>query len=133
VNPVLEGLAHPLVVLVEVRQVCQAAVLNIAHVIPVSDVAVGVVVFCLVVRIYLPKIVADGGHVVCDNVNHYPDALRVRSCNKLLEVVSGAEVRIYSIPVTCPIPMVARRQIIDNGANPDRIEPHPLDVVQVVF
>jgi len=70
--------------LVKIGKVGKAAILNILLVVPVSDLAVIVVVVSRVVGSYLSEIGADRGDVVSNNVDHYPDALIVSSRDEIL-------------------------------------------------
>jgi len=52
--------------------------------------------------------------------------------HQVLEIFLAAKVVIEFVKIPAPIAMVATISIINNGGNPDRIETHPLDIVQVV-
>jgi hypothetical protein len=132
-DPVLELATDPLVLLVEVGEVGKAAVLNLTLVIEVGNLAVVVVVVSRVVGSDLAKVVSDGRDVVSNDVDHHPDVHGVGGGNEGLEVVGGSEVLVDGVPVAGPVAVVSGVEVVNNGADPDGVESHTLDVVQVVL
>jgi hypothetical protein len=119
--------------LVEVGKVSKTTVLNLALIIPVCNLAGGVVVAGLVEGIDLTKVTADWSNVVGDNVNHNPDALGVGSSNKVFKFLRGPKVGINAFPVFCPVTVVPSSRVVDDGTDPDSIESHTLNIRQTVF
>ena len=71
--------------------------------------------------------------MVCNDVNHHPDAFGVSCSDKGLKFVRGSEVGVNAFPVFSPVSMVATGQVVDNWTDPDGIEAHSFDVVQAVL
>lgn len=67
------------------------------------------------------------------NVNHHPDVPLVAGSNKILEVLLGSEILVELIDIPAPISMIATITVINDGTDPDGIEPHALDVVKVIL
>jgi len=92
-----------------------------------------VVVLGLVERVNLREIVSDRADVVCNDVQHHPDSFGVCGVNHIFEVLLGAEVLVNLLPVAGPVAVVAGLDVIDDGADPDGVEAHAGDVVEVVL
>ena len=73
-NPVFKIAPHIAVVLVEVRESRESAVLDLPLVSPVIDVTIPMVVLLLVEREDPRVVVLDWAHMVRNNVDHDPDA-----------------------------------------------------------
>ena len=131
-DPLLEVVADEGVALIEVWQVSQSAVLNLGLVVPVLDLAVTVEVLGLVEWVELTVVSSDWASVVGDDVDHHPDALVVGSLDELLEVVLRTEVGVEVLPVTGPVSVVATIGVVHNWGDPDGIESHSLDVVELL-
>ena len=65
--------------MVQVGKISETAVLNLALVIPVLNLAACMVVAGLVEGGNLAEVIADGGDVVSYNVHHHPNAFCVGS------------------------------------------------------
>jgi hypothetical protein len=133
VNPVLEFTSDVGVWLIKIGQVSETTVFNLALVVPVVDLAVTVVVVWLVEGGDLSKIITDRGDVVTDNIDHNPDTFLMGSGNQLLEVVLCAEVAVDLVPVTGPVSVVATIAVVNGRWDPNSVEAHTLDVVQLTF
>jgi hypothetical protein len=114
-DPALQLAADVGVVLVEIRQVSEAAVLDLSLVVPVGNLAVSVIVACLVVRSDLGVVRADRTNVVGNNVDHHPDALRVTRVDEVLQVLLGTEVAVVGVPVGRMVAVVAVGVVRDDG------------------
>jgi hypothetical protein len=113
-NPVFQLPSHIGVALVEVREASESAVLHLPLIVPVVDVTVSVIVLCSVERIDLAVVVFDGAHMVAHDVDHDPDAHRVRGIDHVLECLLPTEVRIDLFPVASPVPVVPTICVIHN-------------------
>lgn len=71
--------------------------------------------------------------MICNNVNHNPDALGVGCTDECFELISSAEVRVDSVPVTSPVAVVSIGRVIDNRADPNCVKTHASNVVQLVL
>jgi len=132
-DPVLEVASDVRVtVLVEVRQVGKAAILDLGLIVPVYDLAVGVVMFRLIEGIDLAVVGTDRADVVGDDVDHHPDTLGVGRADEVNEVLLGAKVRVCALPVGGMIAVIAAGGILNDRGNPDGVESHTLDVVKLV-
>ena len=130
-NPVLEVLTDVAVSLIEIGETSETAVLDGPLVVPV-DITIRVIVVSLVEGVKLTEIVSNRSTVVSDNIDHHPDVLGVSGIDKSLQVISGTEVCVNTIPVSGPVAVIATIEVIDNWGDPDSIEAHTLDVIQVV-
>lgn len=133
VDPGLQVLSDVRVVLVKIWQVSESAILNIAWVIPVGDLAVRVVMFGLVEWINSGEVHADWSDVVGDDVNHNPDVLGVCGIDQVLEVLLGSKVRVDLLPVGGPVSVVSTVNVVDDWSDPNGVEAHTLDIVKVVL
>jgi hypothetical protein len=131
--PVLEVASDVRVtVLVEVWQVGKAAILDLGLIVPVDDLAVGVVMFRLIEGIDLAVVSTDRADVVSDNVDHHPDTLGVGCADEVNEVLLGTKVRVCALPIGGMVAMIAAGGILNDGGNPDGVESHTLDVRKLV-
>lgn len=131
-NPVLEVLAHVRVVLIKIGEISKTAVLDVALVVPVSDLAITVVVLRSIQGIDLGEVLSNGSNVVTNDVNHHPNILGMGSLNQVVEIVLRAEVFVDLLPVACPVAMVTRVQVVNDWRDPDSIETHTLNVIKIV-
>ena len=72
-------------------------------------------------------------HVIGNHVHHDPNISLVASIDEINEILLGAKIIVKLIKISAPIPMIASIPVLDNGTDPDRIEPHSLNVIQVVL
>ncbi len=84
-RPVIKLIFDIIIALVEVGETSQPTLLNGVLVVPV-DVALGVVMLCLVEGTELREVIRRA-HVVRHDVHHYPNATRVSSRDKILQVL----------------------------------------------
>jgi len=119
--------------LVEVGKIRETAVLNLALVIPVLNLAACMVVAGLVEGGNLAEVIADGGDVVSYNVHHHPNAFCVGSSNEVFKFLGRTEVRIDGIPVPGPVTVVASVGVVNDGTDPDGVKTHTLNVRETVF
>jgi hypothetical protein len=133
VDPGLQVLSNIRVVLVEIWQVSESAVLNITCVIPVGDLAVRVVVIRLVEWIDSREVHTNWSDVVGNNVNHDPDVLLVSSLDQVLQIILTSKVRVDLLPVGSPVSVISTVDVVDDWGDPNGIESHTLDVVKVVL
>lgn len=131
-NPVLEVLAYVRVVLIKIGKISKTAVLDVALVVPVSDLAITVVVLRSIQGINLGEVLSNGSNVVTNDVNHHPNTLGMGSLNQVVEVVLRAEVFVDLLPVAGPVAVVTRVQVVNDWRDPDSIETHTLNVIEVV-
>jgi hypothetical protein len=131
-NPALEVGADEIVVLVQIWQVGQSAILNLSLVIPVGDLAVSVEVIGRVEWVELAVVLADWTNVVGHNIDHHPDALGMGSFHELLQVVLGSKVGVDGFPVTSPVSVVSTIGVVHNWGDPNGIESHSLNVVKLL-
>ena len=71
--------------------------------------------------------------MVGDDINHHLHFAGVESLDEILEVVFGAEVLVKLVQVRGPVAMVAQCCVFDNRGDPDCVESHSLDVVQLAL
>ena len=90
------------------------------------------VVLRFVQRVDSAEVVADGARMVCNNVYHDPHVFIVSGLYEILQVIRGAEVGVGFLPVCGPVSMVAAVDVVDNRRDPDGVETHALNVVQIV-
>ena len=114
-------------------QSTEPAVLNRVLIVPVN-VALRVVVFRLVEGINVGKIgLSIVRAVVSHNIEHHPDVTSVTCRDHLMEVFRATEFSADLLPVECAITMVVIWSLIlRDWRNPNGIESHSLNVVEVV-
>jgi hypothetical protein len=133
INPVLELTSYVRVWLIKIGQISETAVFNLILVVPVVDLAVTVVVVWLVEGGNLSVILTNRGNVISDNIDHNPDTFLVCGGNQVLEVLSWTKVAVGLVPVAGPVSVVATITVIDGRWDPNSIEAHALNVVQLTF
>jgi len=132
-DPALQSTSDELIVLVEVREVRESAVLDLVLIIPVVDLAFGVVVTGVVEGRHLRVVQVHWGHMVRNHVEHNPDVLFMASFDQILEFVRGAEVGVDVVPVEGSVAMVVIAEVLRNGRDPDGAKAKILDVVQLLL
>lgn len=132
VCPLEKGVGGGLVLLVEIRKSGKSAIFNLVLVIPVTDLAVGMVVAGAVEGVDLAEIVADRSDVVGNHIEHDPHAGVVVGLNEFLEIGDGTEVGVDVVPLSGPISVIASWVVDWDWRDPDSIEAHALDVRNVV-
>jgi len=70
--------------------------------------------------------------MVCDNVDHHPDTLVMGSTYQCFEVILGSEVMVHFFPVSGPVAVVSTVVVFNDGGDPNSVEAHSFDVVQLV-
>ena len=83
-HPVLQVGPHIILLLGQVWEATQSAVFDLTLVIPVGDLAVGVVVVVLIKGVDLRKVVAHWSHVVGNHIDHNPDVFFVAGGDQIL-------------------------------------------------
>jgi len=135
-NPFEDGLLDERMVLVKIRKTTEPASFHTVLVswVNMSAVEVVVVVFRLVEGddssvvpvIYITNVV---GH----NINHHPDVLFMANSDEFLEFFSSTEVLVDLIEIAGPVSVVTVGSVGDNRGDPNGIEAHTLDVVEIVL
>ena len=123
-HPVFKVLTHVGILLVQIGEISQAAKLNLTLIVPVLNLAVIVVMFSLVEGVDGAVVLADGTHMVSNNVNHNPDAFGVRSVHQSLQIFLLTEVVVHIFPVASPVPVVTAVSVVHDWRNPDGVEAH---------
>lgn len=113
-DPVLEVSTDPTISLVEIRKICESAVLNLPLIIPVVDWAVVMVVAGLVQWVNLAEIASNWSNVVGHNIYHHVDASAVAGIHEILQVLVRTEMGISFLPVSGPVTMVAWLHVVDD-------------------
>ena len=131
-NPVFKVASDITVFLGEIRKVSKSTVFNLVLILPVFDVTVAMVMFTVVERINLVKVITDRSYMVSNDIDHNPNSSLTTSANKVLEIVSRSKMVVELFPVASPVPMVTSIQVINNRRNPNGIEAHSRDVIKVV-
>lgn len=54
-------------------------------------------------------------------------------CNKINEICLRSEVLVQGLKISTPISMIPTIIVINDGADPNRVESHPLNIIQMVF
>jgi len=91
-----------------------------------------VVVLRSIQGVDLGEVLSNGSNVVSNDVNHHPNILGMGSLNQVVEVILRAEVIVDLLPVAGPVAVVTRVQVINDWRDPDSIETHTLNVIEVV-
>ena len=65
-------------------------------------------------------------------INHHEHVLFMAGIDQILEVFFGSEVVVAVVDLAGPVAMVPSGSIVDTGGDPDGIEPHTLDIVEIV-
>lgn len=134
-----ESLTDVWVALVEVGEAGKTAVLNLGIVHVVGNVAVAgapvavVVVLGLVEGIDAAVVETDGASVVSNDVDHKVHPTAVECGLKALEVGLCAKLVVVGIEVLGPVAVIPVLGVGDHGADPNGVETHPLDVVEVAL
>lgn len=131
-NPILKVASDITVFLGEIRKVSKSTVFNLVLILPVFDVTVAMVMFTMVERINLVKVITDRSYMVSNDIDHNPNSSLTTGANKVLEIVSRSKMVVELLPVASPVPMVTSIQVINNRRNPNGIEAHSRDVIKVV-
>jgi len=134
VDPTLELIANPIVLLLEIGKTSEPAVLDLTLVAPVVDGAVIMIMICAVEWVHLTPVVAwNWCHVVGNNINHNIHSFSMGSSNQALQIVVGTKVVIGLSPIFGPVSMITICPVVDDGRNPDCIKSHAFDVVEMVL
>mmetsp|Transcript_3241 Transcript_3241/g.3187 ORF Transcript_3241/g.3187 Transcript_3241/m.3187 type:complete len:233 (+) Transcript_3241:572-1270(+) len=128
-DPILKILSDFRVLLFQVREAGESAVFHVFLIIPVSNLAVRMIVFSFAEGIDLIIVEAYRCHMVCHNISHDPNVPLMSSLNQILQVLGSAEVRIHFFKVCGCIPMVTVLIVFCDGRNPNGIEAQALDIV----
>jgi len=131
-DPVLEIASDVRVILVEIWEVSKSAVFDLSLVAPVCDLAIVVVMLGLVERVDLAEVHADWCNVVGDNIDHDVHVLGVSSFHEVLEIIVRAEVIVGLLPIGGPVSVISITVVVNNWRDPDGVETHTLDVIEVL-
>lgn len=136
-NPVDEVVADIRVVLVEISKTSKSAMLDVVHVlvteVTIGDNAVRVIVFRFVEGNIFRVVLISVTHVITDDVDHNPDISLVTSVDKRLETISTTEFGVDFSHVLSSVTVECVGIVIRDRRNPDSIEAHTKDVVEIVF
>ena len=72
-------------------------------------------------------------HTVGNNINHNIHSFSMGSVNQTLQIVIRTKVIIGLLPILGPISMIAISPVVNDRRNPDGIESHAFDVVEMVL
>ena len=132
-DPVLELASNPVILLLEIWKVGKSAVLDLPLVSEIGDLASWMVMISGVEWADLPEVLANWGNMVGDDVNHHVDVSLVASVDETLEVILRTESIVDLVPVTGPVSVVSLVEVVDDWSNPDGVEAHSLDVIEMVL
>ena len=136
-DPLQQLCADPIVLLFQVGQTCQSAVLDSVLVfcgeVVVRDYAVPVVVVGRVEGHVLSVIFVQVAHMITHNINHNPNIPLMASINKINKILLGAKIAIQLINIPAPMPMIAAIPIINNRTDPNSIKSHSLNIIQIIL
>lgn len=131
-DPVLEISSDVIVILVEIWEVSKSAVLDLSLVAPVCDLAIIVIVLSLVERVDFAEVHTNWGNVVGDNIDHDVHVLIVSSFDEVLEILVRTEMIVGLLPIGSPVSVISITIVVNNWGDPDGVETHTLDVIEVV-
>jgi len=131
-DPVLEISSDVGVILVEIWEVSKSAVLDLPLVVPVCDITSVVVVLSLVEWVNLAEVHANWGNVVGDNIDHDVHVFIVSSFDEVLKILVGTEVIVGLLPIGGPVSVITITVVINDWRDPDGVETHTLNVIEVV-
>jgi len=134
-------LADESIGLVEIRKARETAVLDFRLVIPVLDVAASRAAVAIVVvvnavegdELVVPAIGLGVTHVVADDIDHKIHATVFEGVVQVDKVIKSTKVFIDSSDILGPVAMIALVSVLNNRTDPDSIEAHALDVVELVY
>jgi hypothetical protein len=87
-NPILKVTSDITIFLGEIRKSSKSTVFNLVLILPVFDVTVAMVMFTMVERINLVKVITDRSYMVSNDIDHNPNSSLTAGANKVLEIVS---------------------------------------------
>ncbi len=99
----------------------------------VSYVAPIVVVTRVVEGSVDPEVRVEVSHMIGNHVHHHQNPSLVAGADEVNEVLLRAEVIVEAVKVSPPITVVSPVAIVDDRGDPNRIEAHSLDIVQIVY
>jgi len=71
--------------------------------------------------------------MVCDDVNHYPDAHGVCSVHHLLQRVLISKVGVKLLPVSSPVPVVPSIGVVNYRRYPNSIEAEVFNILKLLL
>lgn len=131
-DPVLEISSDVSVILVEIWEVSKSAVLDLPLVVPVYDITFVVVVLGLVEWVDLAEVHANWCNVVGDNIDHDVHVLGVSCFDEVLKIIIGTEVIVGLLPIGGPVSVITITVVVNDWGDPDGVEAHTLNVIEVV-
>jgi hypothetical protein len=129
-DPVLEGLPYKGMILIQIRKVSKSAIFNFVGVVPVVDLALGMVVLVFVEWNHTREIQVDVSHVVSNNIEHNPDVLLFSFSHKFLQVLFSSKMGVHGVPVESAVSVVVFSVVNWDGRDPDCVKSHARDVVK---
>jgi len=135
-----EILADERVGLIQIRKARETAVFDLGLVVPVLDVAASWTAIAIMVvfnavegdEITVASVLLGVTHVVTNDINHEVHATVMEGILQVDEVRKSTEVLVDSGDVLGPVSMIALVGVLDDGADPDCIKAHTLDVVEFI-
>jgi len=135
-DPLKESLLDKWVILVKIRESTQPASFHAELIlgIDVSAVRVLVIVASIIEGNNGGVVpVVDVSNVVSNDINHNPDVSFMADSDEFFKFLSGAKLFIDLIEVADPVAVVSSFSVSYDWGDPDSIEAHILNVVQVVL
>ena len=71
--------------------------------------------------------------MISNDIKHHPDVTLVARADQIVQLLLGTEVLIDTLPIEGAITMVVSFSIVRNWRDPDGIEAHTLDIVELVL
>jgi hypothetical protein len=118
--------------LVEIWEVSKSAVFDLSLVAPVCDLAIIVIVLRLVERVDFAEVHTDWCNVVGDNIDHDVHVFIVSSFDEVLKILIRTEMIVGLLPIGSPVTVISITVVVNDWGNPDGVETHTLDVIEVV-
>ena len=132
-DPCKQGLSHKRVILIQVWEISKAAVLYLILIVPVVDLALSVVVRRLIEGCNKLILLINPCYVVGNDVQHYPDSLLVSSIDHVFKTLLVSKVRVNLVPIECAVSMIVVSIVLWDRRDPNSIESHSLDVIELVL
>jgi len=106
-DPVLKILSDIAILLIQIGEVSESAVLNLLLVAPVLNGTVVMVVFRMVQWENLAEVHSNWGDMVSNDINHHVHVFGMSGCDKILQFLLRSEVRVELLPVLSPVSVVS--------------------------
>ena len=89
--------------------------------------------FTFVKWVNFGKIFTNWSNMICNNINHYKNSFCMCCFYKILQVLVTSKIGICFFPIGSPVSMVSITIIINMGRDPDSVESHSSNVIQMIF